>query len=242
MYYVYGDESVAGDFVVYGIVALPEDKVQEIEDVLRAMKSQYHVHPDAKWHCRQIFNPQGRKQTPWSHLSDSECYQMAVDLTTALGQGQILKTVVGYLSTNALGKAIPAIGDIPSFTLEEKKQLIPFAFQAAIAQFSLDPQYKNNMKLWTDPDGTMIKWGGGNRQAGRLLSVREISLPLADTSFTITPENVKSKERPRLLEVADLMTYSCARALAKQERVYDDVFETLVGMMRPVQHEFKWIV
>lgn len=242
MYHVYGDESVAGDFVVYGIVASPEDKVQEVENVLRAIKSQYRVQPDAKWHCRQIFNPQGRKHTPWSHLGDSECYQMAVDLTIALGRSQFLKTVVGYVSTNALGKAIPAIGAVASFTLEEKKQLIPFAFQAALAQFSLDPEYRNNMKLWTDPDGTMIKWGGGNRQAGRLLTIREVSMPLADTIFTITPENVQSKERPRLLEVADLMTYSSARTLAKQKRAYDDVFETLAGMMRPVQHEFKWII
>jgi hypothetical protein len=83
--------------------------------------------------------------------------------------------------------------------------------------------------------------GDRNRQAGRLLAINEVAMPSSETVWKILPENLESKDRPRMLEVADLMTYSAARTLAKEKKKYDDVFEALIKIMRPPMNQLKWL-
>lgn len=166
---------------------------------------------------------------------------MALDLTVALG-GNGLRTTVGYVSLDNLGKVIPATGTLQPFEFDDKKQFVPFAFHAAVAPLLVDPQFRERMKLWVDPDGSMIRWWGSNRQVGRLLYVREKAFPLLDTVKQLIPENLVSKEKPQMLEIADLLSYSAARALAKQGKAYDHVFEQIFRLTGAVQYPFQWVL
>lgn len=240
MYYVYGDESIVDDTVVYGVVIAPQSQEEEIETIIRGVKINYGASPTARFHCRQLFHHDSRRKSVWSHLSEIQCHQMAVDLTVALG-GKGLMTIIGHLDGREAKKVLPSVGPHQALEIQNIKQLVPFAFLAAIAQLSLDPKFKNQIKLWVDPDSSMVKWWGGNRQAQRLLSVGEMNFELLKRVNEVLPQNLQTKEKPTLLEVADLLSYSSARVLAKRGKPYDHVFEEIVRLIAPVRHPFKWM-
>jgi len=240
MYYVYGDESIVDDTVVYGVVIAPQTQVEEIETIIKEVKLSYRASPTVRFHCRQIFHHDTRRKSAWSHLSEIQCHQMATDLTVGLG-GKGLLTTIGHLTSREARKVLPSVGQHHEVEIENIKQLVPFAFVAAIGPVALDPKFKKQIKLWVDPDSSMVKWWGGNRQAQRLLSIGEMNFELLKRVDEVVPQNLQTKETPTLLEIADLLSYSSARALAKRGKPYDYVFEDILRLIAPVQYPIKWM-
>jgi len=240
MFCVYGDESIVKGIVAYGLVIAPESQLEALEGIIRDVKGNYGVPPNVEFHCKETFHPDSRKKSGWSHLNQNQCYQFALDLTVSLG-GKGLMTTVGHLSTNDLGKTLPPIGSLKPFVLEDSKQLVPFAFLAAAGPLHLDPKFKGKMKLWIDPDSSMVKWWGRSRQAQRLLSVGELDSELLKRADELAPENLQTREKPTMLEIADLLSYSSARALAKQGKKFDYVFEEIFRLIGPVTYPLKWL-
>lgn len=238
LFHVYGDESTSDSIVTYALIICPAQAADTIRETLALVKKRYDVNPSARFHCREIYNRQGRARSPWKHLNDEQAHQFAIDLTTSLG-GKGLKTIVGSVDRGLIGKKMPSVGSLEGFVISDVKQLVPFAFTAASAQLSMDPEYRSKMKLWVDPDGTLVKWWGTRKQAGRLLSVGELDHDSLSRVNELVPENLHKDEKPHGLEIADLLAYSSARALSKSERQYDFVFKEIFRLIAPVHHPIE---
>ncbi|HCL82308.1 MAG TPA: hypothetical protein DHW81_08925, partial [Nitrospiraceae bacterium] len=129
--------------------------------------------------------------------------------------------------------------------INDAKELIPFAYQGAAGQLVTNDKYNNNRcKLWVEPNSDIVRWFGSRRHVGRLLKTNFIDSNTGSIATTMTPENLDSKERPVLLELADLLAYCSARVLenmytTKRKRHGDRVVEAIYRSMNPRIGKFK---
>ena len=135
------------------------------------------------------------------------------------------------------------VGELPPMPLQDPKQLIPWAYQVATAQLCFDENYVNLSKFWADPDSSLIQWHGSRKQAGRLLKANKVDINAKTITTMFIPENLHTKEKPVLLELADLLAYSSCRALSNsgifKNRESDRVIEAIYKSMSPVVHRFR---
>ena len=155
MFHIYGDESIVGDNIVYGLVIVPVEKLELAEATLGNVKEKFGSSRSARFHCREVFHKDARRKTEWAHLSDNEALDLALAITSSLA-GMGIGTRVGHVVREAMMHDIPGVGGLPSMTIHHPKQLIPYAYQAAIGQLNFDGKYANHCKLWIEPNNICI--------------------------------------------------------------------------------------
>lgn len=243
-YELYGDESIKGNQVVYGIIFLPSAHVEEAEKSLAEVKLRYGGRPEDRFHCRQIFHDNARNNSKWAHLSREKAFQFAQDFWCAV-ENKSLRTFVGHVNKSTFPLEIFGAGDIKSVQFVDDKQLIPYAYQVATATIVGDPLYRGNCRLWTDLQKDKISWPGKNRQVGRLLKSNYVDLEKRTVETVMIPENMESREHSIILEVADLLAYSAASVLSKradEKSMSRDVFlQHMLRAMKPEINEFRMV-
>ena len=243
-FHIYGDESIAGDTIVYGLVVVPVEKLKLVEKSLGDVKEKFNSSRFARFHCREVFHKDARRKTDWAHLTDEETYKVALTITDNLA-GKGLATRIGHVDRKVMSHRIPGVGGLQSMAIQDPKKLIPFAYQGAIAQLILDAKYANRCKLWIEPNSDLVRWFGSRRQVGRLLKTNTIDFDAGSIATAMMPENLDSKERPVLLELADLLAYCSCRVLAnmrtKNNRASDRVVEAIYRSMHPSVGTFEQI-
>lgn len=243
-FHVYGDESIAGDTVVYGLVIVPDEVLEFVETILANVKIRFKASPHARFHCREVFHKNARDKTEWSHLTDDESYKLALTIINDLS-GKGLATRIGYVDRKTINHGIPGLKGEQHMIIRDAKELIPFAYQGAIAQLIVDNKYNNRCRLWVEPNGDLVRWFGSRRQVDRLLNANLIDFDDKSIITAIMPENLDSKERPALLELADILAYCSARVFAntqiKRNRPSDRVMHAIYKSMNPSVGTFELI-
>ncbi len=244
MFHIYGDESIVGDNIVYGLVIVPVEKLELAEATLGNIKEKFGSSRSARFHCREVFHKDARRKTEWSHLSDNKALDLALAITSGLA-GMGIGTRVGHVVRETMAHGIPGVGGLQSMTIQHPKQLIPFAYQAAIGQLNFDGQYANYCKLWIEPNSDVVSWFGSGRQVERLLKTNIVNIEAKTIENVMIPENLESKYRPMLLELADLLAYCSCRVLANsntsKNRYSDRVIKAIYESMSPVVARFNLI-
>lgn len=243
-FHVYGDESIAGNTIVYGLVIVPSERVELVETILGDVKEGFKASRCARFHCREVFHKDARRKTEWSHLTDDETYKLALTITKNLA-GKGLSTRIGHVDMKDINHEISGLRGQKSMAIKDAKELIPFAYQGAAAQLIFDDKYNNRCRLWVEPNSDLVHWFGSRRQVERLLKTNSIDFDAESIVTAMTPENLDSKERPVLLELADLLAYSSARVLeniyTKRNRPSDRVTEAIYRSMNPSVGKFEQI-
>lgn len=243
-FHIYGDESIAGDTVVYALVIVPVEMLEFAEETLAKVKESFMASRSARFHCREIFHTDARRKSEWSHLTNKQALDLTIKITANLaGIGIGIGTIVGHVDSKDFKDGFLGVGDLPSMPLQDLKQLIPWAYRAAIAQLCFDENYTNLSKFWADPDSSLIQWHGSRKQVGRLLKANKVDISARTITAMFIPENLYSKEKPVLLELADLLAYSSCRVLSNstkfKNRESDRVIEAIYKSMSPVVHRFS---
>lgn len=114
---------------------------------------------------------------------------------------------------------MPGVGGIEGMELTNEKQFIPMAFTAATGQLVIDLEYAGLCKLWVDPNKDLVRWFNARAQVGRLLKLNLVDFKNRSIDTVMTPENLISKEKPLLLDLADLLAYSSSRVLNSASKV-----------------------
>ena len=241
-FHIYGDESITGDTVVYALVIVPVDILEFAEKTLSNVKESFKASRSARFHCREIFHTDARRKSEWSHLTNKQALDLAIKITASLA-GIGIGTIVGHLDSKDFKDGFLGVGELPPMPLQDLKQLIPWAYQVAIGQLCFDENYANQCKFWADPDSSLILWHGSRKQAGRLLKINKVDINAKTITAMFIPENLHTKEKPVLLELADLLAYSSCRVLSNsgifKNRESDRVIEAIYKSMSPVVHRFK---
>lgn len=236
---VFGDESINGNHVVCALIIVPIEKVEHIEALFADVKERHGAQRTDRFHCRALFAKDARRKSPWSHLSDRQAYDFALNVCTALA-GQGIGTIVGHVNKSTAPIEFPGVGSIPPYRITDAKQLIPNAYQAAVGQLMFDPIYRDQCEFWTEPNTDQITWGTGRRQVGRLLHSNRIDLTDKTIEKVFVAQNVQSKEWRSLLEIADLLAYTTSRFMTKKtvfpKKYADNVIDAIYRSMAPVVH------
>jgi hypothetical protein len=236
-YHVFGDESIRGDNVFCGLVCIPVTSLQVVEDTLGNIKEEFGATRGTRFHCREIFHKDARRKSAWSHLSDKAALDIALTVASRLA-GLGIRTCVGRVQRPPLGQAIEGVGGIAGMIIKDSKQMIPFAYLGAAAPLMWDPEFSGRCKLWIEPSGDFIAWfGGQKRSLERLIECNYLDEHTAEVLQRLVPENIVSRERPPLLELADLLTYSSSRAISDaaqgKKRLSDQAIFSIYKSMNP---------
>jgi hypothetical protein len=241
-FHIYGDESITGDTVVYALVIVPVDVLEFAEKTLAQVKESFKASRSARFHCREIFHTDARRKSEWSHLTNKQALDLAIKITAGLA-GIGIGTIIGHVDSKDFKDGFSGVGELPSMPLQDFKQLIPWAYQAATGQLCFDENYANLSKFWADPDSSLIQWHGSRKQAGRLLKTNKVDISSRTITAMFIPENLHSKEKPALLELADLLAYYSCRVLSNsgifKNRESDRAIEAIYKSMSPVVHRFR---
>jgi hypothetical protein len=236
-FYVFGDESINANHVVYALVIVPVEMVEKIENIFAEVKERHGANRSSRFHCRVLFQKDARGKSPWAHLNDRQAYDFAFQVCTALA-GQGIGTIVGHVNRNTAPLEHQGVGSIPSVPITNAKQLIPDAYQSAVCRLMFDPMYKDQCEFWIEPNRDPINWGAGRRQVGGLLSSTRIDLVAKTLEKLFVAENSQSKEWHSLLEIADLLAYCTSRYMATNtvypKRYGDNVIAAIYKSMAPI--------
>jgi hypothetical protein len=105
-----------------------------------------------------------------------------------------------------------------------EKQIASFCAQGAMIPLAKNPGL-DRVRFWADPDSTLIDWLDGRRQATRTFSGFIGMGPGKE------PPRIKTmpieREKPKLLEVADVIAYVAQRAMRGGRRINDGRFRRL---------------
>ena len=240
-FHIYGDESITGDTVVYALVIVPVDVLEFAEETLAKLKESFKASRSARFHCREIFHTDARRKSEWSHLTNKQALDLAIEITASLS-GIGICTIVGHDGKD-FKDGFLGVGERPPMPLQDLKQLIPFVYQGATALLSFDANYVNLCKLWADPDSSLIQWHGSRKQAGRLLKSNIVDINAKAITAMFIPENLHTKEKPVLLELADLLAYCSCRVLSNSTKFKnserDCVIEAIYKSMNPRVNRFR---
>ncbi|MGQ0442495.1 MAG: hypothetical protein ACT4OH_03475 [Methylophilaceae bacterium] len=233
-YHIFGDESIAGNIVVYALIIAPIDSIEQAEFALSKTKEEFGGSSSTRIHCKELLHEDARKYTEWAHLSNEKAWELVLKVKDNLANLGLL-TRVGYAEKDDLLSYMQGVGSIDGMQLTNEKQLIPMAFYTATGQVVIDPEYAGSCKLWIDPNKDMIKWFNSNAQVGRLLKSNLVDLSNRSIDTVMTPENLASKEKPLLLDLADLLAYTSSRVLNsvskvtkyKSDRSAEQIYKTM---------------
>jgi hypothetical protein len=225
---IFGDESCRGRWIVFGALAVRSSAVAEFECRLAHLKTEFGGHGDDELHCRVMFpGDQRNKKSAWAHLSKTDVfslYERVVHLTRDTSS----RRLIAYADRNELPKVIPKDDWAPEMKFGEK-EVAAYCGNAIMIPFAKDPGLEK-VRYWADPDRTKIDWLGKRRQAKNALNF------FLEDCGRVSPESI-TDDKPRLLEIADLIAYISARVLAGTKSDFA-VFKHLFDILEPEQIRF----
>lgn len=245
-YHVFGDESIAGNIIVYALVIVPVECVEQAELALSKTKVEFGGTSSARIHCKELLHKDARKYTEWAHLSNEKAWELVLSVKDNLANLGLL-TRVGYVDKSDYLTPILGVGN-ERMDITNHKQLIPDAFSVAAVGLAVDKQYAGLCKLWVDPNKDIIKWFNSNTQIGRRLKLNLVDLNNRSIDTVMAPENLVSKEKPLLLDMADILAYSSSRVLNstskltkyKSDHSVEQIYKTMnpqIAKFRRASHE-----
>ncbi|MEP6887366.1 MAG: hypothetical protein ABI945_03490 [Nitrospirales bacterium] len=157
--WTYVDESIKANVIVCGALIVSIEKVVEAEMTLQQAKESVGVSSDVTLHCSKMFHPDGRRGTAWAHLEAAQINAMVFNLCRDLKK-IVHRPLVSIFPTS--WPTAPALDGAPRISLSDKGIAI-LAYQAIFPRLTLE--YGKGVRVWIDPDSTMIPWGNQKRQA-----------------------------------------------------------------------------
>lgn len=228
-FHLYGDESVSNNIVMYGVVAVRPDIEQCLEDQIKMLKKEYGA-AEGVLHCNVIFNGDRRNKSVWHHLKIEECFDLYHEFVEILNAHQTLRLGV-YADKTHIPRKIPPLESAPqslsfNLVLDDKQLgiLCANATQEPFAkQLGLD-----RVRFWADPDDSKVAWLGSKRKVKRSLDMF-FDLP---GHPRVTSEPI-GRNKPILLEAADLLAYATAKSLSTQVFRDKSKYEELHKFLNP---------
>jgi hypothetical protein len=227
--HAFGDESSFGSVIAYGVAAVEAPNRLAAERFLSGLKQRYGVNPKEELHCKELFHVDTRQETAWKHLTADQILDFAEELISGLVRLPML-FIVGAAHRSEQPEELPEAGHFPAFETGTK-QLSALLCGAAL--LPLNQHYdQSEIKFWTDPDRTKISFSWGKVQAYRMHYLNN-----SDRNQRISAQPLDRRDKPSLLQVADLFAFTATHALTEKQHHHKKRFERLYKLCSP-EHSF----
>jgi hypothetical protein len=212
---------------VCGALIVPVEKVAEAEMALHRAKESVGLSSDVSLHCSKIFNSDSRRKTAWGHLEATEINEMVFNLCNDL------KEIVHRPLVSIFPPSWPSVAPLdgaPAVSLNDKG-IATLAYQAIYTRLTFE--FGTGVRVWIDPDSTMIPWGNQNRQAHHTRTLY-MDLDSSAQPYKFEP-TIEDKPKPKLLEVADLYSYITTKAQSRAGGKKIAGFQELYAFIDPAR-------
>jgi hypothetical protein len=242
---VFGDESCGSKFVAYGVLVVPEDQNAAGEAILAEVKKEFGGEANSKLHCRELFAGSSRSKSPWAHLNMADVFRLYEVLMTRLKEVGSRRIVTiarvadfpNHLPPAPMENVNAAAAHPPVWTKAmefREKQIASFCAQGTMIPLARNPGL-DHVRFWADPDTTSIDWIDKKRQATLTIS-GFIGLDAGKEPPRIKVMPIVG-EKPKLLEVADVIAYAAQKTMAggggPNERRFQRLHEIIeAGLIR----------
>ncbi|SRR6266849_2045082 len=233
MFDVFGDESAGLELVSYGVLVVPDNRLDEANALLVKIEADFGGSEDQKLHCRELFNGHLRAKSPWAQLKQQTVFELYEALAVALRRSG-LRRIVTIARKSHFPKTLPQNGTWPEIILNDK-QLTAFCGNAVMIPLSKDPGLEK-VRFWADPDHTSIEWLGARRKATSALNMF-IDVGPGNEPPKVQVANILD-EKPALLEVADFVAYAAQRGLSRKYGTFKQRYKNLYALLAPEQLVF----
>jgi hypothetical protein len=244
-YVAFGDGSsnAAGSF--YGLVLVPELSIGRIEKEIEGVKEKFGGKDEFSIHCRELFNDEGRRKSPWHHLSYERVVSLCGEVLRVVGSSQP-KYLLSYIPKAHYPKRFRLRGKNSHSDLVhgiDEKWLTLWAFfriggmlDPTDPSIPDDPTIKprpRNLPFWNmvikraepglrvrkvylDREDTKIRWFSKTVQ---WISVARELVVENRSGSTYLPIEHASDTKHSLLDMADIFVYSIARELGANKPI-----------------------
>lgn len=231
----YADDSITPEHIVAACAVFAEDRVADAEDHLAAAKRDVGVAPDTALHCRVMFFGDARRGTPWENIAPERIDDLVVrlchDVKRLTHRPRAVVIVRAEVPVAAWAQD-PAIGDM------HEKRLASFAYQAIFTPL-MHVYGAGAVRVWIDPDKTMVPVGAAGRAAAERTRGLFIDLVPGQEPFRFDPQ-VRDQPKPALLELADVYAWVIARAHSPSGGRRTRWCRELVQIIDPEIGRFQW--
>jgi len=241
---VFGDESVVGQIVAYAAVIVPAMDVAALSDEVARIKTAYGQREAADLHCRVLFNGDSRARSDWRDLALEDVFSLYGGVATLLARSRATLLCI-FANKSRLPKTDPGgpwrtrsglIVPGPTVALEfGEKQWASLCANATQIPLKVFPGL-NKVRFWADPDRTRIEWAGRRRQVANTLTMWIAGE--GRPAQRVSAERIGS-EKPSLLQLADFVAYSFARATARRPSQTTLRFKQFVHRLAPFVGQVK---
>jgi hypothetical protein len=219
---LFGDESTAGPYVLYGLLTLNvqdwEKAEQRIKEILDSSFG-----PEGRFHCKILFNGDQRKKTRYSAFNTDFLWDVALKLITELKKYRPAFTL-GVAHRNTYPDSLPGNRKVIKI---ENEHLYPTAFSAALAPLQASGILDSDTRLRIDQLKTKLDfWGMGGHQVQQLLNDQRIKIEIC------------SEVKPVLLDVVDIFLYAAGRVL--RQKTNRTLAQEICNLCQPQVSDVRW--
>ena len=228
---------------------IPEHAIQEIEELICNLKMKYGGTTDSPLHCRELFHNDARSKSKWAHISEQSAIELCGDILRGIAKFEP-KYLLGFIPSEYYPKRFRLIGKNGHPDLVhnvDTKWLTLWAYFRIAAILDpveiitphnpiLNPRPRNLpfwrmiskrsepgmkvRKVFLDRESQKIRWFSKSFKWTTVAKELVIETPAFKSHLPIE-ETLQDKHL--LIELADIFTYSNARALSQgREIVYRD--------------------
>ena len=235
-YHVYGDESVSNNIITYALFACSPSYESEVLRILDNVKVDVMGRNDFSLHCRQLFHKHQREKMGFAYLDENKIRDLYFRLFTALDNFKFKKIIVIANKHEFPEKNIPGSGWAPNITINDKT-LISFCANASMIPFFHAFKQIDCIRFFADIDKSKIAWLGKKRQSIRTFnSYISGEDTKSDDVPRVSPEIYN--EKPKLLEIADAISYISAKALSVEQFKGKTWYSDLYNLISPYEVHF----
>ncbi|MBA3855302.1 MAG: hypothetical protein C0507_00185 [Cyanobacteria bacterium PR.3.49] len=221
---LFGDESTAGPFSLYGILILKDVEAREAEAALSEFLEGATGIEGARLHCKEVFHESSRANTAFKDFTKEEIWEIAEQL--------IVKTrdfmpsyKIGAAHRNTYPQFVPGSNPQQKLTAEH---LYPPAFMGAVALLKEDGLSHKDFSRRFRIDAQKNKlefWGMGRAQVQTLLN--EVNLKTEPVSV----------DKPILFDAIDIVLYAYGHLLLDKAESQE---KKILEIAKPVVAQVTW--
>ena len=224
-FHFFGDESVAGQSVLYGILVINADYHESATLEIQRILDEDSGTTGTRFHCKEVFHDSTREKTVWASKNSLELWTTCLKVATCLKEHNAM-FVFGAAHLESFPEVVPGLTD-KKVTAEH---LYPVAFWGAMVGLQAHGLISGNgprPTLTIDKQQNRITfWGLGKRKVQRLLRH-------TDVDVTIAPSDSKSI----LLDATDIILYAIGRNI---RGVGPLLARQIVELIDPVRRDGYW--
>lgn len=245
----FGDDSKYQDTLVFAFIFILRSRKEAAEDRLRGLKRLFKIPVETSLHCRILRHVDARRKANLSHLSDDDfksIVRRSIDIINKY------KMQVRYTYTSLCGTKLSETESITLSSDHEKEEMTiryshdPKGMLGFLMQgcFCVSPDGSNGptanqCEIITFNDKTKIPFLGNKRQRADGLYTGYSDIGASENSvFKICPQ-ISNEHEHSLLELADIMAYTCSHALSTDEVNNSFFKQQLERVVYRVAHQFQ---